>query len=41
MVIGILIFDVLVLLIMIYSGSSKNIESRTEREEKMLRSKKD
>jgi hypothetical protein len=32
-----IIFNAIVVLVLIYLGSDKNIESRTEREEKILR----
>ena len=32
-----IIFNAVVVLVLIYLGSDKNIESRTEREEKILR----
>jgi hypothetical protein len=34
---ALIIFNAIVVLILIYLGSDKNIESRTEREEKILR----
>lgn len=34
---ALIIFNAIVVLVLIYLGSDKNIESRTEREEKILR----
>jgi len=40
LVLGVILFNALVLGILVYTGSPKNIESRTEREEKILRDNK-
>jgi hypothetical protein len=39
MIFGILIINILFLVVAIATGSKKNIESRTEKEEKILRDK--
>ena len=39
MIFGILIINILFLIVAIATGSKKNIESRTEKEEKILRDK--